>query len=229
MALQGGKLPYDGDGALTGPARVLYGPSATAVPTDLWDVVPAVANAQGEYPAKTGWFDFGLAAEAPSYSHDKETEGIEYEQPSAALFEQISAITRSFTAQIAQIDPANMKIVENTQAATVAIAASANESAMDKVSFGLYDTFETRRIVLVTYRPSGAGEVTEPNGTKRPPAAALILPTCRLAAEESEFEFAKGEPVNAEIGFTVFSTPGLPAGQEHGFWIFEKPGAITAV
>lgn len=229
MALSGGRLPYDETGALTGPARVLYGNSATAIPVDLWDVIPAQADAQGEYPAKTGWNDFGLAAEAPSYSHDKETEGIEYEQPSAALFEQISAITRSFTAQIAQIDPANMAIVENSQAGTTAIAAGPNESAQDKVPFGLYDSFLTQRIVLVTYRPSGAGEVTEVNGTVRSPAAALILPTCRLAAEESEFEFAKGEPVNAEITFTVFSTPGLPAGQEHGFWIFEKPGVITAV
>lgn len=231
MAIGGGRLPYDSSGALTGPARVLYGDVGVLMTptTDLWDIVPAVANAQGEYPAMTGYNDFGLAADAPSYSHDKETEGIEYEQPSSELFEQISNITRSFTAQIAQIDPDNMEIVENTQAGQDAVAAGANQSAGTKVSFGLYDTFATRAIILVTYRPSGAGLVTEPGGRTRPPAVALLLPACRLAAEESEFEFSKGEPVNAEIGFTAFPASGFPAGEEHGFWFFETPGTIAAV
>ena len=231
MALTGGRMPYDAGGALTGPARVIYGLQGTSLtPTsDLWDVIPAVANAQGEYPVKTGFRDFGLAADAPSYSHDKETEGIEYEQPSSDLFEQISNITRSFTAQIAQIDPTNMEIVENTQAGQAAVAAAANESAGIKVGFGMYDVLLSRAIILVSYRPSGAGEVVEPSGLRRPPAVALMLPSCRLAAEESEFEFAKGEPVNAEIGFTVFPASGFPAGQEHGFWFFENPGTIAAV
>lgn len=238
MALTGGRMPYDAAGALTGPARVIYGLEGTAITptTDLWDIIASVADANGEYPVKAGYKDFGLAADAPSYSHDKETEGIEYEQPSAELFEQISNITRSFTAQIAQIDPTNMEIVENTQAGQDAIAASAgstaggttSQSALTRVNFGLYDTLVTRAIVLVGYRPSGAGVVTEPSGRTRPPAVALLLPSCRLAAEESEFEFAKGEPVNAEIGFTVFPASGFPAGEEHGAWFFESAGVMPA-
>src|SRR4029453_1211901 len=122
----GGKTPYDAGGALAGPARVLYARTTDVptVPVDLWDIVPAVADSQGEDHPKTGWNDFGLSADAPSYTHSKESEGLEYQQPKGVLFEQISPITRTFTAQIGQIDPSNMQIVENTQALT-AIAASA--------------------------------------------------------------------------------------------------------
>src|SRR4051794_29314388 len=226
----GGKTPYDAGGALAGPARVLYSrpEDVTTVPVDLWDIIPAVADAQGEYPVKTGWKDFGLSADAPSYTHSKESEGLEYQQPKGVLFEQISAITRTFTAQIGQIDPENMQIVENTQSLT-SIAAAAGESAQKKVPFGLYSEFKNVRIAMITYRPSGTPSVTEPapSNIVRPAAVALVLPLCVLSAEDSEFTFDKGAPVNAAITFTVLPVQALGAGKEHGFWLFETPGIIT--
>lgn len=226
MALGGGRTPYDPAGALTGPARVLYAPLSVAVPGDLWDIIPA-ENTAGEYPAETGWIDFGLAADAPVYNHSKEVEGLEYQQPSSVLFEQISNITRTFQAQIGQIDPDNMRIVENTQSADEAIAAAAGKSALTQVRFGLYDEFITYRIAMISYRPSGSAVVTEGDGTVRPPAVALILPACRLSAEDSEFTFERGTPVNAAIQFTVFPEETLDAGEEHGYWSFETPGTIA--
>jgi hypothetical protein len=226
----GGKTPYDAGGALAGPARVVYSrpEDVATVPVDLWDIIPAVADAQGEYPVKTGWKDFGLSADAPSYTHSKESEGLEYQQPKGVLFEQISAITRTFTAQIGQIDPENMQIVENTQSLT-SIAASTGESAQKKVPFGLYSEFKNVRIAMITYRPSGTPSVTEPapSNIVRPAAVALVLPLCVLSAEDSEFTFDKGAPVNAAITFTVLPVQALGAGKEHGFWLFEQPGVIT--
>lgn len=228
MALGGGRTPYDPAGALTGPARVLWAPITAAVPADLWDIVPAVQDVNGEYPAVGDWQDFGLAADAPTYSHSKDTEGLEYQQPSGVLFEQISDIARTFTAQIGQIDPDNMRIVENTQSANEAIAAAANQSALTQVRFGLYDELLSYRIAMVSFRPSGAGVVTEPGGFTRPPAVALVLPVARLSAEDSEFTFERGEPVNAAIQFTVFPEDTLNAGEEHGYWVFESEGTILA-
>lgn len=225
MALGGGRTPYDPAGALTGPARVLYAPLSVAVPGDLWDIIPA-ENTAGEYPAQTGWIDFGLAADAPVYNHSKEVEGLEYQQPSSVLFEQISNITRTFQAQIGQIDPDNMRIVENTQSVDEAIAAASGKSALTQVRFGLYDEFITYRIAMISYRPSGSAVVTESDGTVRPPAVALILPACRLSAEDSEFTFERGTPVNAAIQFTVFPEETLDAGEEHGYWSFETAGTI---
>src|SRR4051794_17014430 len=122
MTMHGGRTPYEEEGALTGPARVLYAPTSTAVPTDAWDIVPAVATAGGEYPSKTGWFDFGLAADAPTYSHSRESEGLEYQQPSGALFQAITAIERQMTVQVAHIDEDTLHIIENSPVATTIAA-----------------------------------------------------------------------------------------------------------
>src|SRR3954464_10632075 len=182
---RGGKTPYDAGGALAGPARVMYSRPEDVVtaPVDLWDIVPAVADSQGEYPAKTGWKDFGLSADAPSYTHSKESEGLEYQQPKGVLFEQISAITRTFTAQIGQIDPENMQVVENTQSLT-SIASSTGESAQKKVPFGLYSEFKNVRILMIPSRPPGTPCVPEPapSNIVRPAAVALVLPLCVLSA-----------------------------------------------
>jgi hypothetical protein len=222
-------MPYDAAGALAGPARVLYAdPTVAAVPADLWDIIPAVADVDGEYPPQPDWSDFGLAADAPTYTHSKDTEGLEYQQPRGVLFEAISEITRTFTAQIAQIQPENMLIVENADA-IVPIAAAAGVSAQKKVAFGLYPEFKSLRIALISYRPSGTPTVTEPapSDRTRPCAVGLVLPLCVLSAEDSEFEFDAGSPVNAAITFTALADQTAGANKEHGFWIFEDPGVIA--
>jgi hypothetical protein len=228
MAATGGRMPFDASGALAGPARVLYAETATAIPDDLWDVVPPVADADGEYPAVTGWKDFGLAADAPTYSHDKAVEGLQYQQSRGALFEQITEINRSFVAQVGQIDPENMLIVENADAIETVVAA-AGKSGMKLVRFGVYDAFKSYRIALVSYRPSGSGDVTEPSpsGAVRPAAVALILPKCVLSADASEFSFEAGTPTNASVSFTILPETTLGPNEQHGFWAFEDVGVIA--
>lgn len=231
MSLGGGRVPFDPEGALAGPARVLWAPITAAVPTDLYDIVPGVADGSSEYPAVGDWEDFGLAADAPTYNHSRETEGLEYEQSSGVLFEQISEIARTFTAQIGQIDPANMKIVENTQSAIETIAASANQAAQKKLPFGLYTSLTAYRIAMVSFRPDGSATVVEPapSNATRPPAVALVFPRVVLGAEDSEFGFGAGEPTNGPISFNVINEDTLDAGEEQGFWVFEQPGTILAV
>lgn len=228
MTLGGGRVPYDPATALAGPARVVYAPITESVPVDLYDIVPGVADGSGEYPTVGDWEDFGLAADAPTYNHSRETEGLEYEQPHGVLFEQLSEITRTFTAQIAGISPENMKIVENTASAIESIAAAANQAAQKKVPFGNYSSLTAYRIAMISFRPDGSATVTEPGGATRPPAVALVLPRVVLGAEDSEFSFGAGEPVNAPIAFNVIDEDTLDAGEEHGFWVFEEPGTISA-
>jgi len=228
----GGRTPYDSNGALAGPARVLWADPTTVptTPTDLWSIIPAVATSAGEYPPQTGWNDFGLSAAAPEYIHHKASAGLTYQQPHGALFEQITEITRTFTAQIGQIDPDNLYIVENATATASTIAASTGKSAQKKLKIGLYPSFKAVRICMVTYRPSGTPTVTEPSpspvGT-RPAAVALIFPLCNLSASDSTFQFDAGNPVNAAIQFTVVADQTQGAGAEHGYWLFETPGVIT--
>lgn len=228
MALSGGRTPYDKGNAAAGPARVLWAETDVAVPTDFYDVLPGVADSEGEYPALTGWNDFGLAADAPSYTHDKDTEGLEYQQTAGVLFEQISEITRSFTAQIAEISPEHLKIIENADTIET-IASAANQAAQKKVAFGLYENFKQYRIAMVMYRPTGAGVVTEPapSNRTRPPGIMLVLPLVSLAAEGTDIEVDRSDPVNAEVEFTVFPEPTLGVNKEHGFWVLESSGVIA--
>lgn len=234
MAVAGGKIPYDSTAALTGPARVLWAdPAVTTAPANIWDAIANVANGSGEYPAKTGWTDFGFAADAPSYSHNTETEGIEYEGL-GELFQKVSNIERSFTAQVAGIQKENLAIIENstTTAAVTASAAAAPDrhAAVDKVFAGTYSALRSFRIILVSFRPDGAGIVTEAGtpAVTRPPMVARIIPLCTLAAEDRDVEFSAGDAVNVEVSFTAVSDQTQGAGKEHGFWSVEQPGTILA-
>lgn len=226
MAPTGGRVPFDPTGALAGPARTLYAPISAAVPDDLWDIVPPVSTA-GEYPPQGDWVDFGLAADAPTYSHSRETSGLEYQQPHGVLFESLSNVARTFTAQIAEISPENMKIVENTQAAIEDIVAAAGKSAQKKLPFGTYSSLTPYRIAMVAFRPDGSTVVEEPDGSVRPAAVGLILPRVVLGAEDTEFSFGSGDPVNAPITFNIISEPTLTDGEDMGYWVFEQEGTIA--
>jgi hypothetical protein len=226
MSLQGGRVPFDPTTALSGPARTLYAPISADVPDDLADIVP-FENTSGEYPAEGDWVDFGLAADAPTYSHGRETQGLEYQQSSGVLFEKLSEITRTFVAQIAGIEPENIKIVENSSSTIESIAAAAGKSAQKKLPFGSYSSLTPYRIAMVSFRPDGSTVVEESDGTIRPAAVALILPRVVLGAEDSEFSFGADEPTNAPISFNSVPEPELDSGEEHGFWIFEQEGTIT--
>lgn len=231
MAATGGKTPYDQANALAGPARTVWAELSVTAPEDLYDIIPGVADEDGEYPVLTGWNDFGLAADAPTYSHGKDTTGLEYQQPTGVLFEQITDITRTFTAQVAEISAEAMAIVENTPQTDIEpIAAAPGQAPQKKVPFGLYSQLIGYRIGMISYRPDGAGSVTEPvTGLIRPCAVALVLPICRLSTDESSLDFERGTPTNAAVTFRAFKDTAQPAGAEHGYWVIEQPATIAAI
>lgn len=219
-------FPYNQDNALTGPARVLWAPITEPVPADLSDII-ALVNTGGAYAPQGGWQDFGLAAGAPSYSRGIETEGLEYEQPSGALFEQVTAVNRSVTANVGEITPEAVQILENAPSIED-IAAAPNQSAQKKVPYGSFTESELYRIAIIAMRPKAAAKVTEPDGTERGALVANVIYRCGLSADEASIEIAKGEPVAIEIGFTAFPEPGQPSGEEYGTHLFEVAGTISA-
>lgn len=232
MAATGGKYPFDQANALAGPARTVWALPTVTAPTDLYDIISGVADAQGEYPLATGWNDFGLSADAPTYSHGKDTSGLEYQQPTGVLFEQITDIARQFTAQVAEISPESLAIIENIpQSAIETIAAGPGQAPQKKIPFGLYSQLQSYRIAMISYRPDGAGSVVEPapSGITRPTAVALVLPVCRLSADESSLDFERGTPTNAAVTFRAFKDTTQAAGEEHGYWVIEEPATIAAV
>lgn len=224
----GGKTPWDASGALTGPGRVLFAENTVASPSDLWDVIPA-ENTDGEYPPKTGWVDFGLAANAPQYTTARTTAALTYQQPSVVLYEVVDTVTRTLSVDIAEITPANLRIVENSTIANEAVAAATHKSAGTKIPLGLYDSLTTYHIAMVSFRPSGADDTTEGDGTIRPAACGLVFDTCRLSASSSAFAFDRGKPTDGTVEFTVYPTPGAATGTEHGYWFIETGSTILDV
>jgi hypothetical protein len=225
IARTGGAFPYDKLNALEGLARVLWAPLTVATPTGL--PIASVATAGGEYTPLTGWIDLGLAAGAPTYTHGREEGTLEYQQ-SGVLFRKITSIERSFTCNVAEIEPENLKIIENATQ-TAAVAATAGTSAAMKVFIGRYSSLASYRIALVSYRPDGAGVVVEPapSSRSRPPLVALVLPNCTLAAEDTDMEWDAGSPVSAEITFNSVGDQSLGAGKDDGYWYVETAGTIT--
>lgn len=236
MPRTGGRTPYDQANAASGPARVVWAPISVAVPNTPVDIFQQVANAQGEYPCKTGWNDFGLATDAPSYSTSRETGGLEYQQPKQELFKIVTSVQRQFTAQVAEIDSENLKLIENSTS-TAAVAASAaaavigvKSAAWTKIFTGLYSDLTQIRIAMIAYRPPGAGVVTEPGPpvVSRPPAIVRIIPICVLSADSSEFEFSTGDPTGVSVQFDIIPDPAQGTDKEHGWWALETAGAIAA-
>jgi hypothetical protein len=214
----------------TGPGRFLIAPNTAPVPTDPYGAMSATGNAQGFYPAIAPWRDTGLSVDAPSYTHAKESEGLEFQQVKGTLFDRITEVTRTITAQVSGINASNLSLIENVPPANVTeIVASAGKPAATKVEFGRYSRLLSYRGILMFERADDTAPVTEPGGKTRPPALYLILPLMQLSADEdAEFEIASGEAVNVAVSFKVLPTPGSARGKDHGMWYLEKPGTFVA-
>lgn len=228
--MHGGRTPYAEVGALTGPARFVIAPTTVAVPGDLSDVTQMYADADGEYPPKTGWLDLGLTADAGSTTHGRDSSGLEYQQPVAALFQAITAINRTITIPMAHIDEFTLQVMENAQAAST-VAAGPGKSAQKKLYVGNYNSVPQWRVVMIAYRPSGAGGVIEPVGSPtgtRPPCVGRCIPRATLSSDDTELSIGRGDPASMSIVLTAESEPTAPAGGEHGFWLIEQEGTIAA-
>lgn len=223
--MHGGRVPYDEQGALTGPARTVVAETSVTSPNDLWDIIEPVPDVDGEYPTQTGWRDIGLAVDAPEYSHGGSQSGLAYQQPTGELFQVVDEVTRNITIHIADFREDNLKLLENSEvtAAVAAGAAASGETAGTKVYIGLYTDLKVVRVAMISYRPVGA-EVVDEGATTRPTAVALIIPKAQLTVNDKTVSPAKGAGVDAAIQLSAQVDAAAPAGGEHGFWFIETAG-----
>lgn len=219
---------YKQEGAVSGPARVLYAPTTVAVPAGLDSIINLVADVNGVYAPKTGWVDFGLAADASSYSKGHDTEGQEYEQPTGLLFEQVSDINRQITVNMAEILPENLQIIESSGVISTK-AAAANVSAQQVLKAGSFTSVTRYRIAIISQRDVGAVKVTEPGGLERGGLVAQVGLACALSGDDSELSSGAGDPISADVQFTLFPETGQPKGQEYVHHYLEQAGVISAV
>lgn len=234
MALTGGRHPYEPTDPLIGPFNVLIADPAEvdiADVTDLYSIVSGIRDGSGIYQPATGWTYGGLATDAHEYDHGRETAGIEYDNVSGVLYEQISKITRDVTVNFGSINNFTLGIMENTTNNTT-IAAATNKAQQTKVGFGIYDSLLEYRVALVGYRPdsTAVGLMREgASGPYRPAMFATVFPLVRLSTDSTKLSFKKGAPVSGAVKFSSVVEPTLAAGLEHGFHVYETPGTTIAI
>lgn len=219
--------PYDIAKLAVGPIRVLYAPIGADVPTKLQDIIDLVSP----YEPAGEWVDFGAApeGEGSSYSRGFETEELGIEQTTSAVFTEITDVNRGFSLPVAEIDPANIKVIEGTDVADEEVEGGIDTSDQTVVPLGVVDELPEYRVALIGRRRKQSGLVTELSTDEtRGRLVAVALDRCSLAADDSEIEGTRGSLLSAPITFEAFpETEEEDPKKQHGRWFFEASGEIA--
>lgn len=225
MALVGAPFPYDISNLLTGAVSIYYALTSVAIPVDISDVIAMEAP----YAPQTGWVPLGATKEPFSYSRSFDSEGLDIQQSTTAVFEEVTDIERTITVSMAEFNPFGFQLMENAPS-TATIAAIAGASAQKKIAFGSFTSMTRYRFAFLSRRPKGAGEVTESDATTvRGRFVMGVAYQAQIQADEIEMEQGKGELTAVELAFTLFpeTTVAQPEGQDVGFWALEDTGTIA--
>lgn len=222
--------PYDIFKMVVGAVRVVIadadGANSIAVPTALQDLVDLTPTA-GAYPTAADVRDLGAATDGSEYTHGRESQGVEIEQETGSIFEEITQVARGFSLSMAELDPTNVQFIE-VASAIETIAAVANAGGAQKsVGLGSYTDLPAYRIALIGVRKKSAGLVTHvTSAMERGRLVAVTLNRATLSSDENTTAFGKGTLANTSVGVTSFPEPGEDADVAYGRWFFEDAGAI---
>lgn len=224
MAVVPGAFPYDLDHLLGGRARVILAPASEPIPASIADVI----DMETPYAVQGSWFDLGATRDSASYTKSIESEGLEIQQVSGLVLEEITDINRQIKVSLAEVKAENLKIVEES-ATTGTVAAAAGVSAQKSVKFGSFSDTTPYRAVFVAQRSKKSGLVVESGAgaPQRGRFVMLCLYSVSLSADETEMEFDKGTLVHAPVTFTAFPEGGEDSGEEYGVWLTEDAGTIA--
>lgn len=230
MALVGAPFPYDIENLLSGGVSIYYskltGTGDVAIPAKIGDVI----DVQAPYAPKTGWTALGATKETFTYNRGFDTEGLEIQQVSGAILEEVTDIARSITVSMAEFNPFGFQLMENAPSVAT-IAASAMNSAQKRIAFGNFASVQRYRFAFLSRRPIASGLVTETTGKTRGRFVLGVAYQAQLQADDIDMEQGKGELTASGLAFTLFNETKVaqPEGQEAGSWFLEDPGTIPAV
>lgn len=233
MAYGGYPFPYDIGNLLVGAVRILYADPdvVTAVPDNMSDVM----SLESPYTAATNWSEIGATRDSFTYTRGFETEGLEIQQTTATLFEEITNVSRTIEVSAAEFTGGILKIIEGADSnAVTAVAASANVSAQKRLYIGSFSTLKRYRFAFVARRNVASGTVVEsaeavPASGSRGRFVMCILNQAQMSADDAEIEFDKGTLAATSVTFTAFPDDDVTlASDNYGAWFFEDAGTIPA-
>ena len=158
-------FPFDKSKLATGPARVVYAPTSVEVPVKLQDIF----ELNSPYKLAEDWIDFGASPDgaAASYTRGFETEGLGIEQSNSDVFTSIKGVKRLFKLNVAEIDPANIKVIEGSEAeeevieAVKAVEGKGGASKQHAIPLGEITDLPVYRVAIIAQRKKAEAEVTE--------------------------------------------------------------------
>ncbi len=224
-----GLTPYDIFSLAVGPVRAVYAPTTVPVPKKLQDFVDLV-NKEGVYKLADEYVDFGTAPEGQgaSYTRGFQTQSLGVEASSGAVFTDITDVNRGVALELAEVNPANVQIVEGGSKDPETIAKAKGASAQKAVALGSPAEFPSFRVALIGQRKKDSGIVKEPDGTERGRLVAVVLNRCTITADDSQATIQKGNLMALPVQFEAFPEPGVTGDESYGRWLFEEAGAIEA-
>lgn len=226
MTLVQGTLPYDVDQLLAGAARVIISDDALALPA-----IPAnvsdVIDCKTPYAPKTGWVDIGSTTDATSYTRDLTVQEYTIEQTQAAVFEDVTEVSRSIRVAMGEIKQPHLVILEGEGTSGTVAAVAGQSVAQKSVKFGSVTNLKKRRVCFIGQRNILSGGVTETVGAiNRGRFVLLCLYSTLISADAAEIQLGKGNLVSGPVTFKAYPEGGQASGKEFGTWLLEDPGTI---
>ena len=216
-------FPYDINKIAQGPARVLYTPTTTTLPTKL----SMLFLQKAPYTVATNWLNAGATTGPTVVGRNFTTAGLNIQQDTSPILEEISEVTRTVTIPIAQLDSAMLDILEESGGVTTVAAGAGVDAPQTKVPFGSIVDLGTYRVAVVWRFKKSQGIVVEPTTLlERGRIAAWVGYNMKLTADNVQVSIGENEIVGGSLAFKAESDAAVTAeGTEQGFWIYETAGA----
>lgn len=208
--------PYNSANLVVGAWRCLLAPISEPVPEDLSDIV----SLSTPYAGQGTWFDAGASKSASSYTRGIDSEGIEIQQETGTIFDEITDTNRSFQLSIAEFTPELVQIIENSPDPE-------DVGSMKKLPLTSITDLEIYRLAAIGVRKKQSGVVNESGGVNRGRLIGVVLNRVTLTADDTDAEFEKGALTEMQVGFTAYPDPDVDAEDgDWGGWFFEEPGTV---
>lgn len=213
------QFPYDINKIATGPARVMYAPTTVAVPTKLSNLFLQKAP----YTAATGWLNAGATTGPTVIGRTFATAGLNIQQSTSTILDEITDVSRTVTIPIGQLDSALLAVMEQSGGVTTVAAGTGIDSGQTKVPFGTITDLGTYRVAVIYQFKKSQGIVIEPTTlAERGRFAAWVGYFAKLTADNVQVSVGENEIVGGSLAFKLEDESTVTAaGTEQGFWIYE--------
>lgn len=212
-------FPFDINKIAQGPARVMYAPTTVAVPTKL----SSLFLQKAPYTAATDWLNAGATTGPTVIGRTFATTGLNIQQTSSTILDEISDVGRTVTIPIGQLDSALLSVMEQSGSVTTVASASGVDLGQTVVKFGSIVDLGTYRVAVVYRFKKSQGIVVEPTTLlERGRIAAWVGYVAKLTADNVQVSVGENEIVGGSLAFKLEDDPTVTAeGTEQGFWIYE--------